>query len=131
MISSSFSLSINIKSRVPVLLLVILNGASKSYTISWLYQNLSSRVLNEFRDFAVTTVSGRLFHGSVIRIGNTCFLKFSLALCVNSFRECPLFLFFVISHCFSTDLVQIRGHKCCVLFYRLLSCLLLIFDMLM
>ena len=54
--SSSFSLSINIKSRVPVLLLVILNGASKSYTISWLYQNLSS-VLNEFRDFAVTTVS--------------------------------------------------------------------------
>ena len=60
MISSSFSLSINIKSRVPVLLLVILNGASKSYKISWLYQNLSSRVLNEFRDFAVTTVSGRL-----------------------------------------------------------------------
>ena len=57
MISSSFSLSINIKSRVPVLLLVILNGASKSYKISWLYQNLSSRILNEFRDFAVTTVS--------------------------------------------------------------------------
>ena len=56
MISSSFSLSINIKSRVPVLLLVILNGASKSYKISWLYQNLSSRVLNEFRDFAVTIV---------------------------------------------------------------------------
>ena len=53
--------------------------------------NLSSLVLNEFRDFAVTTVSGRLFHGSVIRIGNTFFLKFSLALCVNSFRECPLF----------------------------------------
>ena len=49
MISSSFSLSINIKSRVPVLLLVILNGASKSYTISWLYLNLSSRVLNEFK----------------------------------------------------------------------------------
>ena len=50
MISSSFSLSINIKSRVPVLLLlVILNGTSKSYTISWLYQNVSSRVLNEFR----------------------------------------------------------------------------------
>ena len=91
MISSSFSLSINIKSRVPVLLLVIFNGASKSYKISWLYQNLCSRVLNEFRDFAVTTVSGRLFHGSVIRIGNTFFLKFSLALCVNSFRECPLF----------------------------------------
>ena len=93
MISSSFSLSINIKSRVLVLLLlVILNGASKSYTISWLYQNMSSRVLNEFRDFAVTTVSGRLFHGSVIRIGNTFFLKFSLALCVNSFKEyCPLF----------------------------------------
>ena len=45
MISSTFSLSINIKSRV--LLLVILNGASKSYKISWLYQNLSSRVLNE------------------------------------------------------------------------------------
>ena len=66
MISSSFSLSINIKSRVPVLLLVILNGASKSYKISWLYQNVSSRVLNEFRDFAFTTVSGRLFHGSVI-----------------------------------------------------------------
>ena len=36
MISSLFSISINIKSRVPVLLLVILNGASKSYTISWL-----------------------------------------------------------------------------------------------
>ena len=85
MISSSFSLPINIKSRVPVLLLlVILNGASKSYTISWLYQHLFSRVLNEFRDFAVTTVSGRLFHGSVIRIGNTFFLKFNLALCVNS-----------------------------------------------
>ena len=33
-ISSSVSLSINIRSRVPVLLLVILNGASKSYTIS-------------------------------------------------------------------------------------------------
>ena len=87
MISSSFSLSINIKSRVPVLLLVILKGASKSYKISGLYQNVSSRVLNEFRDFAVTTI----FYGSVIRIGNTCFLKFSLALCVNSFRECPLF----------------------------------------
>ena len=51
--STSFSLSNNIKSRVPVLLLVILNGASKSCKISWLYQNLSSRVLNEFRDFAV------------------------------------------------------------------------------
>ena len=73
MISSSFSLPINIKSRVPVLLLVILNGASKSYTISWLYQHLLSRVLNEFRDVAVTTVSGRLFHGSVIRIGNSLF----------------------------------------------------------
>ena len=48
MISSSFSLSINIKSRVPVLLLVILNGASKSNKISWLYLNVSSRVLNEF-----------------------------------------------------------------------------------
>ena len=80
MISSSFSLSINIKSGVPVLLLVILNGTSKSYTISWLYHNLSSRVVNEFRDFAVTTVSGRLFHGSVIRIRNTFFLTFSLAL---------------------------------------------------
>ena len=91
MISSSFSLSINIKSLFPVLLLVIPNGASKLYTISWLYQNLSSQVLNEFRDFAVTTVSGRLFHGSVIRMGKTFFLKFSLALCVNSFRECPLF----------------------------------------
>ena len=76
MISSSFSLSITFKSRVPVLLLVIFSGASKSYTISWLYQNLSSSVLNEFRDLAVTTVSGRLFHGSVILIGNTFFLKF-------------------------------------------------------
>jgi len=74
-ISSSFSLTINVKSRVPVLLLVILNGASKSYTISRLYQNLSSRVLNKFRDFAGTTVSGRLFHGSVTRIGNIFFLK--------------------------------------------------------
>ena len=74
-----------------LLLLVILNGASKSYTISWLYQTLYSRVLNEFRDFALTTVSGRLFHGSVIRIGNKWFLKFSLALCLISFRECPLF----------------------------------------
>ena len=73
MISSSFSLSINRRSRVPVLLLVILNGASKSYTISWLNQNLSSRVLNDSRDLAVTTVSGRLSHGSVIRIGNTSF----------------------------------------------------------
>ena len=27
----------------------------------------------------------------------------------------------MISHCFSTDLVHISGHKCCVLFYRLLS----------
>ena len=91
MISSSFSLYINIKSRVPVLLLlVILNGASKSYTISWLHQNLSGRVLNNSRVLAVTTVSGRLFHGSVVRIGNTFFLKFSLALCVNSFRECPV-----------------------------------------
>ena len=55
MISSSFSLFINIKSRVPVLLLVILNGASKSYTftIFWLFQNLSSRVLYEFRDFGL------------------------------------------------------------------------------
>ena len=57
MINSSFSLSIIIKSRVPVLLLVILNGASKSYKTSWLYQNLSSRVLNEFRDFAVIVQS--------------------------------------------------------------------------
>ena len=45
------------RSRVPVLLLVILNGASKSYTISWLYRNLSSRVLNDSRNVAVTTVS--------------------------------------------------------------------------
>ena len=90
MISSSFSLSINIKSRVPVLLLVILNGASKTYTISWLYQNLSGRVFNDSRVLAVTTVSRRLFHGPVIRIGNTFFLKFSLALCVNSFKECPV-----------------------------------------
>ena len=88
---TTFSLSINIRSHVPVLFLVILNGTLKSYTISWLYQNLSSRVLNDSRDLAVTTVSGRLFHGSVIRIGNNFFLKFSLALCVNSFRECPLF----------------------------------------
>ena len=80
-ISSSFSLSINIRSRVPVLLLVILNGASKSYTISWLYQNFSSCVLNDSRDLAVTTVSGRLFHGSVIR--NIFFLRFSLAFCVK------------------------------------------------
>ena len=87
MISSSFSLSINIKSRVPVLLLVILNGASTSYTISWLYQNLSSRVLNEFRDFGVTTVSGRLFHGSVIRIGNTFFLRFVVIYVVYSFID--------------------------------------------
>ena len=71
MISSSFSLSINIKSRVPVLLLVILNSASKSYKISWLYQNLSSRVLNEFRDFAssyvaeiITTLSKRFYRMS-------------------------------------------------------------------
>jgi len=90
-INSSFSLSIKIRSHVPVLLLVILNGASKSHTISWLYQNLSSRVLNDSRDLAVTTVSGRLFHGSVIRNGNTFVLRFSLALCVNSFRECHLF----------------------------------------
>ena len=41
MISSSI-LSIDIKSRVPVLLLVILNGASKSYTISCVYQNLAT-----------------------------------------------------------------------------------------
>ena len=46
------------KLRVPVLLLVILNGASKSCTISWVYQNLSSRVLNDSRDLAVNTVSG-------------------------------------------------------------------------
>ena len=31
------------------------------------------------------------------------------------------FLFFVTFPCFSNDLVQIRGHKCCVLFCRLLS----------
>ena len=43
-------------------------------------------------DLAVTTVSGGLFHGSVIRIGDTYFfLRFSLALCMNTFRECPLF----------------------------------------
>ena len=81
MISSSFSLSINIRSRVPVLLLVLFNSASKSYTISWLYQNLSTCVLIDSRDLAVTTVSGRLFHGSVILIGNELFLRFSLALC--------------------------------------------------
>ena len=55
----------------PVVLLVILNGVSKSYTISSVYQNLSSRVLNDSRDLAVTTVSARLFHGLVTRIGNT------------------------------------------------------------
>ena len=81
MISSSFSLSINIRSHVPVLLLVIFNDASKPYTLSWVYKNLSNRVLNDSRDLAVTTVSGRLFHGSVIRIGNTSFLMFSLVLC--------------------------------------------------
>ena len=109
MISSSFSLSINIKSRVPVLLLVILNGASKSYTITWLYQNLSSRILNEFRDSAVTTVSGRLFHGSVIRIGNTFFLKFSLALCVNSFGECPhIYVYYNIPYAPSVGLGSVR-----------------------
>ena len=63
----------------------------KSYTISWLYQNLSSRVLNDSRDLAVTTVSGKLFHGSVILIGNNCFLKLSLGLCVNNFRELTSF----------------------------------------
>ena len=40
------------RSRVPVRLLVILNSASKSYTISWVYQNLFSRVLNNCRDLA-------------------------------------------------------------------------------
>ena len=64
---------------------------SKSYTISWVCQNLSSQVLNDYRDLVVTTISGRLFYGSVTRIGNTFFLRFSLALCVNNFRECPLF----------------------------------------
>ena len=59
------------RSRDPVLLLVILKGASTSYTISWVYHNLSSRVLKDYRDLTVTTVSGRLFHGSVIRIENT------------------------------------------------------------
>ena len=76
--------------HVPVLLLVILNRALKSYTISWVYQTFSSRVLNDCRDLAVTTVSERLFHGSVIEIGNNFFLRFSLALSVNSFRECPV-----------------------------------------
>ena len=49
------------RSLVPVLLCIILNGASNSYTISWVYQNLSCRVLNDSRDLA--TVSGRLFYG--------------------------------------------------------------------
>ena len=62
------------RSRVPVLFLVLLNGASKSCTISWVYQNLSNRVLNDSRDLVVTTLSGRLFHGSLIQIGNTFFL---------------------------------------------------------
>ena len=61
-------ISINTRSRVPVLLLVILNGASNSYIISWVYQNLSSRILNNSRDLAVTIVSGRQCHGSIIRI---------------------------------------------------------------
>ena len=123
MISSSFSLSIIIKSRVPVLLLVILNGALKSYTISWLYQNLSSHVLNEFRDLAVTTVSGRLFHGSVIRIGNTFFLKFNLALCVNSFRECPLFpLYCIVLYCIVLYCIVLY---CIVLYCIVLYCIVL------
>ena len=53
--------------------------------------NLSSRVLNDSRDLAVITASERLIHGSVIQIGNTFFLRFSLTLCVKFFRECLLF----------------------------------------
>ena len=60
-------------SRVSVLWLIILNGASKSYTLSWVYKNFSSRVFNDSMDLAVTTVSGRRFHGSVTQIGNTIF----------------------------------------------------------
>ena len=86
MISCSFSKSINIRSRVPVLLLIILNGASKSDTISWVYQNLSSRGLNDSRELVIITVSGRLLHGSVTRIINT----FSLGL-AWLFGECSLF----------------------------------------
>ena len=44
------------RSCVPVLLLIIFNGVSKSYTISWVYQNLPGRILNDSRDLAVTTV---------------------------------------------------------------------------
>ena len=38
---------------------IIYNGASKSYTISWVYHNLSNHVLNDSRDLAVIPVSGR------------------------------------------------------------------------
>ena len=68
------------RSLVPVLFFIILNGASNSYTISWAYQNLSCRVLNDSRNLA--TVSGRLFYGSVTRIVNTVF-RFSF--CVNEY----------------------------------------------
>ena len=53
-------------SRVPVLLLIILNGATNSYTISWAYQSLYSRVLNDSTDLA--TVSGKLFYGKFYHI---------------------------------------------------------------
>ena len=76
-----------------------------------------SRILNDSRDLAVTTVSGRLVYGSVIRIGNNFFLRFSLALCVNNFRECPLFPVLCNISLFKKDLVQIR-HNCCVDFYH-------------
>ena len=63
-------------SAFSVLLLVIFNGASMSCTISWVYQGLSSQILNDSRDLAITTVSGRQFHGSETQIGNiSLFLK--------------------------------------------------------
>jgi len=60
------------RSHVLVLYLNILTDASNSHTISWVHQNLSGRVLNDSRDLAITTVSGRLFHGLVTWILNTC-----------------------------------------------------------
>ena len=93
-------------------------------------QNLSSQVLNDSKDFADTTVLGRLFHGSLTLIGNKKILRFSLTLWVTNFKGCPLFSILCDILLFSKGLVQIHGHKCCVLFCRILSCLLLIFDML-
>ena len=47
--------------------------------MSWVDQNLYSRVLNDSSDYAGTTVSGRLFHGSVTLIRNTVFLRFGFS----------------------------------------------------